>query len=240
VFKTKYAFIISAVLVLLCLVLYPRIKPDRSYLFNKRIVYIKAVADKEFTSYSDWRNLIRTIVKQGSYQFRTQLGIELKVRIIKGLEVESDFTGINKQIKQLKSRLHWVSLAAPITYAAIDALERTKLKMEIGLLAEHVAFEGCDIIVYFSGKDYIVNNGLAESLIGRRALVSSGSKKIDVEKMVNLFVHEIGHLFGAVHFYQESSVMWPGLRRSSKFDKVNKKIILKNKWRDFKRQPEKN
>ena len=77
-------------------------------------------------------------------------------------------------------------------------------------------------------------------MFGRRALITYEGGEVGFEKAVGIFVHEIGHLFGAVHFDRRSSVMYKGSRRSLEFDEINKELILKKKYRNFKEQPEEN
>lgn len=235
-FRIKHTFVFLVVLASFCLIAF--VGCDRGPRVNIRTVYIKAVVNKEFASCPEWEKLIKDIVEAGSYQFNAQLGIELKLKKIEKLKVESDFTQTNKQIKDIQEKLCWGTLGAIIGCAAIEVLDRNKLKMEMDLLAEQVDFEDCDIVVYFSAKDYGRNNGSAEYLLGRRALITYKTGKTGFKKMVKIFIHEIGHLFGAVHFYRRNSVMHPGAATSLKFDKINREFILKHKFRDFQEQPE--
>ena len=67
---------------------------------------------------------------------------------------------------------------------------------------------------------------------GNTIIFSKGLNSLEFKEA---FLHEIGHLFGAVHFFHTSSVMYPNVTKSLKFDQVNKALILKA----FKKQPKK-
>jgi len=193
----------------------------------KRIVYVKVIVDKAFRDYPGWERLIQDLIKESSYHFDCQLGIEIAFKRIGDIETMSAKDTQSSTINVVH-RL-W-QRACNIVNAETD----------LDWIAEHVDPEDCDIIVYFAGKSYGMYRGCVNDIFGNCALIAYNSRENSFQKMLRVFIHEIGHLFGAMHTNRKSSVMYPSPVKSLKFDEINKKIILKNKWRNFQQQPEEN
>jgi len=234
VFK-KYTLIVFLVaLIAFCSVVFYRtdIEPNLVPRIDiKRTVYAKVMVDKAFRNYPGWERLIQDLIKQSSYHFNRQLGIEIVFKRIEGIETPS-VTDARSPIMNTRFPL-FVSLGQHICNI-INA------KTDLGYAAEHVNPEDCDIIVYFTGKNYGLYLGCVNEIPGKYTLVTHNGREDGFQKTLTTFIHEIGHLFGAEHVSNEDSVMHPGSFESLEFDKINKKRILKYKWRNFKEQPKEN
>ena len=197
----------------------------------KRIVHEKIVVDKAFRDYQRWERVIQNLIKQSSYHFNHQLGIEIVFKRIEGIETPS-VTDARSPIMNTRFPL-FVSLGQHIC-------NMINAKTDLDYMAERVNPEDCEIIIYFTGKNYGLYMGCVNDILGNCALITYNFRESSFQKMLCVSVHEIGHLFGAVHINRKSSVMYPGSLKSLKFDKINRKRILKYKWRIFQEQSRKN
>jgi len=231
VFKIKHALIILVVLAGFCFTLFyfTNIEVDKNS--PKRTVYIKVLADKEFRFFSGWEKTIRNLVDRSSEQFDEQLGIMLKIRKIK--DIETPFIAKDLPAVMGSDSLGLIAMVRRIC-------DIVNVETELDWLVENIDFEDCDIIVYFTGRNHGMYLGCVNDIPGNCALIVYNPRENSFQKMLCVFVHEMGHLFGAVHINCKSSVMHPSSLESLKFDKINKELILKHKWRDFQQQPEKN
>lgn len=197
----------------------------------KRTVYVKVMVDKVFRDYPGWERLIQDLIKQSSYHFNSQFGIEIVFKGIEGIETPS-VTDIRSSM--IGAKFSWLILLGQHVCNIVNA------KTDLDYAAEHVNSEDYDIIVYFTGKNYGLYLGCVNEIPGRYTLIIHNGREDGFQKTLHVFVHEIGHLFGAVHINCKNSVMCPGSFKSLKFDKINKKRILKYKWRIFQEQSREN
>lgn len=226
-FKTKYVLTALVVLMAFCLVIFTtKIHFDKdSQIGLKRTVHLKIAADKEFRLHCDWEKFIREVVKEASKQFDSQLGIKLKIEEIEEVETE---IAAGKNFLRIGE--------ATLFFTAVGDYFCNIVSMKLGIdwVAGNIDPEDCDMVVCFSGKTHGEVLGMVDQISGRYALITH-SKEDSLQKTLHIFIHEIGHLFGAVHFFHTSSVMYPNATKSLKFDQVNKALILKA----FKKQPKK-
>lgn len=179
-------------------------------LFSKqsvRTIHIKVLTDRALRFYSGWEKFIEKITKEASAEFNRQLGIKLKIKKFEEMETFRD---------------------------ARDGTHHKEWN-ELNRLADDINPENCDIIICFSGELCRTYAGSANEILGRLILLVR-LKEFSYEQMRCVFIHEVGHLFGAKHTNNPHSVMYTGagMYCALEFDRDSKEIILKNKWRNFK------
>ena len=241
-FKIKHALVFLVVLIVFCSTVFANRGQE---ILPERILEVKILADETFRTRSEWEQIIEKITGKAFAEFEKQLGIKLEIKIVEEVTVEYDFTEIDRKIEELRTKLILSSSILPDdsmlfdeeTYDLLGAWSEYKAEEEINWLKEHVNFEDYDIVVYFSSKDYERAAGYVDDIPGRWALITYDGKE---DRTVHILVHEMGHLFGAIHYFDESSVMYSKTYKTLKFDEINKKLILKHKFRNFKEQPEEN
>lgn len=234
-FKSRHASVL--LLIIFCAFVFVSCNQD---FFPKRTLQLKIVADETFGAHHRWERFAKEVVKEASSITDKQFGIKLEIKNLEKVKIECDTAQIDKQIKKLKPQLQSKS-----SIIVTDASLRLKLcgirkaEKEIEWLKERVDYEDCDIIIYFSSKDYGIVVGYADYNFGAWALVVyRHGEENSFQLTLHTFIHEIGHLFGAVHTKDETFIMHRQISGLDvlKFDKFNKKLIFKNKWRDFKKQ----
>lgn len=238
-FKIKHALVFLVVLIAFCSTVFANRGQE---ILPERILEVKVLADETFRTRSEWKQIIENTTRKAFAEFEKQLGIKPKNKIVEEVTVEYDFTEIDKRIEELKTKFLQSSsiLSDAVIYKLLERMSAYKAEEEINWLKEHVDFEDYDIVVYFSSKDYGMADGYVDDIPGRWTLITYDGKEDSFQRTVHVLVHELGHLFGAVHYFDESSVMSPNPYKTLKFDEINKKLILKKKYRNFKEQPEEN
>jgi len=190
------------------------------------------MVDRAFRDYPGWERFVQDLIKQSSYHLNRQLGIEIVFKRIEGIETPSV---TDAQSLVMGARSSWFIQLGQYVCNVVNA------QTDLDYVAERVNPEDCDIIVYFTGKNYGSYLGCVNEIPGRYTLITYDDRKHDFQKILHVFVHEIGHLFGAKHVSNENSVMRSGSFESLEFDKINRKLILlRYKWRNFQQQPEEN
>ena len=189
------------------------------------------MVDKAFRDHPGWERLIQDLIKQSSYHFNRQLGIEIVFKGIEGIETPSV---TDSRSSVMGARLPWLIQLGHHVCNIVNT------KTDLDYAAEHVNSEDCDIVVYFTGKNYGLYLGCVNEIPGKYTLVTHKDREDGFQKTLHTLVHELGHLFGAKHVSNKDSVMRPGSFKSLEFDKINRKRILKYKWRNFQQQPEEN
>ena len=190
------------------------------------------MVDKAFRDHPGWERLIQDLIKQSSYHFNRQLGIEIVFKGIEGIETPS--------VTDARSSIMDTGFPS-FVWLGHHICNIVNAETDLDYVAEHIDPEDCDIVVYFTGKNYGLYLGCVNEIPGRYTLVTHSGSKDGFQKTLHILVHEIGHLFGAKHVSSKDSVMCPGSFESLEFDKINRKpILLKYKWRNFKEQPKEN
>ncbi|MFQ5684250.1 MAG: M12 family metallo-peptidase [Candidatus Binatia bacterium] len=108
-----------------------------------------------------------------------------------------------------------------------------------------VAFTGEPVDIYFDARARVDRIGNCRGGLGHY-VVSSVSAPFrpyggdpdeawDRETDVLALIHEFGHIFGAEHSDDSSSIMYKDFAYRTQFDKKNREIVLRNKFCPFER-----
>lgn len=211
---------------------------------SERTLQLKIIADETSRVHCGWEQIIKDVVKEASAEFNKQLGIKLEIKALEEIKVEYDFTEIDEKIRELEAKLLQSNSTLfgfdLETYKLLESWSGHKVEEEVRWLKERVDFDDCDIVVHFSSKYYGIAGGYVDDIPGQWILIRYSDREDSFQRTVHTFIHELGHVFGAVHYFDESSIMYPKAYKTLKFDKINKKLILKHKFRNFKEQSEEN
>lgn len=195
-----------------------------------RTVYIKIVTDKAFRSPA-WQKIVKELVRATSLQFSQQFRIKFE---IKEIEDRETFLGIEKLAEDNATKHNEQDQSFCRIFMGIQKEDKERTQL-LNQLVQGINPSDCDIIFCFTGK-HCKFSARVNNIPGRFVLLSlKGENKFS---KVRILVHEIGHLFGANHTdidEAESVMFWGTYKKSLKFDKKNREIILKNKWLDFKK-----
>ncbi len=206
---------------------------------SQRTVNIKLVIDEDFRRYSQWEKIANNIINASSQEFERQLGIRFKIKAIQPVKTGYLFAAVDERYNQMLKEANQLKEFREHILANPSYLVKIRdLKLWAGLtwVYRHVDFENNDLIVFFSGKYYGSVRGCVERILRRMALLSHRPDN-NTEEAIQAFIHELGHIFGAVHTDNQASVMHYSAEESRQFDDANKKLILENhKWRNFKSQ----
>ncbi|RKY88249.1 hypothetical protein DRQ09_03155, partial [candidate division KSB1 bacterium] len=175
-----------------------------------RIIEVTAAADEEFRSQYNWIEEIRNRMEFVSKVFEQEVGIRFNVIHFRKWNSDNSINIMQLLIRELK---------------------------------KNIPKEGSDIVIGFTSQysknfsgdydDYIA--GLAYSFQDYVLIRTVRSENWNRLRKYQSIIHELGHLFGAVHVKDVSSIMHNPIvsLRAMKFDKYNKQIIKITKKRDF-------
>lgn len=200
-----------------------------------RTVNIKLVVDEDFRSHAHWEQIADHIINASSQEFERQLRIRFKVKVIQQVRTGYLFSAVDEAYVQMlreESRSPEYIFANP---SRVTRIRNLKLWSGLTWIYRHIDFENKDLVVFFSGKCYQSAVGCVERALGRMVLLSH-RRDNRIEETIQACIHEFGHIFGARHTDRKLSVMHPYNLESRKFDDANRKLILRHKWRNFRKQ----
>lgn len=179
-------------------------------ILDKRTVYLKIVVEESFEPHCGWVQFFGNMTGEASKQFDKQLGIKFEIKKI-------------EKINNLPNPLYNIDTTVMIG----GVIYRTN---DADWMMNHIDPENCDIVICFS-SEFRTYSGCSK-VLGRYAFITYYG---NFKKTLRVFIHEVGHLFGAMHIEDVNSVMywksvypWP-----LEFDDINKELIFKYKWRNF-------
>ena len=200
-----------------------RLRSDYSLLrkVTPRTIRVLPVVDTRILVRPGWRRLMDRRLNFVSQQYRRQFGMELELLGYHSWKPDDKAgpVGVIRQLQKTVKRVKADLVIGFITHIYPDTPEGRKKaggRQILGMGAPE--FRGYMII---------------------RDIVLSGDKGITVFKteIINeTFVHEMGHIFGAMHVDDVNSVMRQGFGNSGAaytFDALNARIITRCKWMDL-------
>lgn len=192
-----------------------------------RYLHIKAITTVDFKKYhgKNWQEVIRKTIRECSKIYEKEFGIKLVLEEIK--------------IRNFQPK-------ACIPYYLFDYIGGLQNKTDIKNFDAIVAFANTP---FFCGGEGPLESETSKTLgiLHRstrfillsnpektRMLLDETYKDIDSSFLKLMLIHELAHLFGAENVENKKSFMDGDLTpKACFFNKANKQIILKNKWKKF-------
>lgn len=186
----------------------------------QRIVRVKVLADPRLREDNPrWAEEVRGLVEAASDYLEGEFGIRLATQKIAPWPLKDRIPSTPTLMSRLKAEV--------------------PLRDAEGSYDLIVAFTGERVNVYFGGKARVDRIGNCQEGLGNY-LVSSVSTRFryrgptaELELDVVALIHELGHIFGAEHNQDTTSIMHENFDYRTEFDKKNREVILKNKFCPF-------
>jgi len=186
----------------------------------QRAVQVKVLGDARLREKNTrWREGLKGLVEAASDYFEREFGIRLATRSIGPWPTQERTSSTALLLSRLK--------------------EQIPLKDENGSYDLIIAFTGESVDVYFGGRARVDRIGNCQQGLGNY-LVSSVSdpyryRGLNSEPDLDVLalIHELGHIFGAEHTRDTSSIMHENFDYRTEFDQKSRETILKNKFCPF-------
>ncbi len=185
----------------------------------QRIVRVKALADPKLRERNPhWQEEVGELVEAASDHFEREFGIRLVAQSIGPWPLE----------ERILSTAHLLSYLK----------EKFPLNEQGGSYDLLIGFTGENVDTY-KGRARVDRIGNCQQGLGAYVVSSvSGpfhyrGRYSEPELDVVALIHELGHIFGAEHTQDISSIMHENFDYRTEFDKKNREIILKNKFCPF-------
>jgi len=210
--RRTVCFILSLLLVSSCALSGPEVP--------QRTVRVKVLADPKLREgNSRWVQEVTGLLEAASDYFEREFGIRLVTAKVAPWSLKERISLMPMLLTQLEE-----------TFSLRD--QDGSYDLIIGLTGERVN-------VYFGGRARVDRIGNCREGLGNY-LVSSVSGRFryrgpnaEPERDVVALIHELGHIFGAEHVQDPSSMMHENFDYRTEFDEKNREIILKNKFCPF-------
>ena len=186
----------------------------------QRVVQVKALGDLKLREENPrWVEEVRGLIEAASDYFEREFGIRFVTQTVAPWP--------------LKDRI-------PSTPALMSRVKaEVPLKDPGGSYDLVIVFTGERVNVYVGGRARVDRIGDCRQGLGNY-LVSSVSgpfyyrgPNAEPEMDVVALIHELGHIFGAEHIQDASSIMHENFDYRTEFDKKNRAVIFKNKFCPF-------
>jgi len=192
-----------------------------------RAMPVTVAVDRSFLQEPDWQQQIGRRVTLASDQFEQQLGLQFVVVSVVPWQCDSRVDGHLAALKELQAEIPRGQSQLVIGFvretkpASLD-----EFRSRFGPQTEELELLG--LAPNFSGYALIRDVVLTDD---------TGERRIMDAFLTETLIHELGHVFGAVHVKQRDSVMRQGLGEQAtfQFDPVNAAIVRAAKWMDFHR-----
>lgn len=186
----------------------------------ERVVRVKIVADPKLREKNPrWVDGVAELLEAASDYFEKQFGIRFTAQKISPWPLEERISSTPLLLARLKKEV--------------------PLKDQDGHYDLIIGLTGEAVNVYFGGRGRVDRIGDCEQGLGNY-VVSSVSTPLhrirrdsEPELDVLALIHELGHIFGAEHTKEISSVMHEDFAYRTEFDKKSREVILKNKFCPF-------
>lgn len=186
----------------------------------QRTVRVKILADVKLRQdHPRWVEEVRGLVDAASDHFEREFGIRFIAQRIGPWPLEERIPSTSLLLGRLK--------------------QEVPLRDQIGSYDLIIAFTGERLNVYRDGRARVDRIGDCRQGLGNY-LVSSVSTPFqytghmtELEMDVVALIHEFGHVFGAEHAEDKSSIMHEDFAYRTEFDHKSREVILKNKFCPF-------
>jgi hypothetical protein len=185
-----------------------------------RIVRVKALGDPKLREEDPrWMQTVKGLIEAASDYFEREFGVRFVVKKITPWPLVAETTSTVVLLTRLK--------------------EKVPLKDRAGSYDLIIGFTGENVNLYVSGRarvDRIGNChlGLANYMVSSvtSTFQYSGSDS-EIEWDVLALIHEMGHIFGAEHTNDSTSIMHRDFAYRTEFDQRSRDVILLNRLCPF-------
>jgi hypothetical protein len=185
-----------------------------------RIVRIKALGDPRLRKEDPrWMQTVAGLITAASDYFESEFGIRFVVKKIAPWPLAEQTTSTLVLITRLK--------------------EKVPLKDRAGNYDLIIGFTGENVSLYTSGRARVNRIGNCTLGLGNY-MVSSVTSSFqyqgldsEIEWDVLALIHEMGHIFGAEHTNDSTSIMYRDFAYKTEFDQRSRNVILQNRLCPF-------
>ncbi|MCY4488231.1 MAG: M12 family metallo-peptidase [Deltaproteobacteria bacterium] len=191
--------------------------PDRGDL-RVRVVRVKVVADPALRrADAGWRHTARELLRAASDYYEREFNIRLALEAAEAWRVQGTTTSSVVLMRRLKSAYPRAGGDRP--YDVVIGLTQQPLNFYRGGRARADRFGNCteglgNYIVSHVGEDFTYDDG-------------------ELNHDAAAIIHEMGHLFGAVHTNDRTSIMHADFALRTGFDAPNRAIVTGNRLCPF-------
>lgn len=192
-----------------------------------RAIPVTVAVDRSCLQEPDWQQQIGRRITLASRQLEQQVGLQLVIVSVVPWQCDSRVDGQLAALQELQAEV-----PRRQSQLVLGFVQETKpasledFRTQFGPQREELELLG--LAPNFSGYALIRDVILADD---------TGEWRIMDEFLTETLIHELGHVFGAVHVVRRDSVMRRGLGEQAafQFDPVNAAIVRAAKWMDFHR-----
>lgn len=182
-----------------------------------RVVRVKVVADPALRrADAGWRHTARELLRAASDYYEREFRIRLALQAVEAWPVQGTTTSSMVLMRRLKRA--YPSAGGALLYDVVIGLTQQPLNFYRGGRARADRFGDCteglgNYIVSHVGEDFTYNGELNHDAAA--------------------IIHEMGHLFGAVHTDDRESIMHADFDLRNGFDAANRAIVMRNRLCPF-------
>lgn len=180
-----------------------------------RELRVTVAVTKGFQSLPDWKSNFERRVAYATRIFETEFKLKIKIRNYVGWEPSSETASIENLLEELRGAVPSEGSDLVIGLAHFSQIPDDANMRDLHNLGQARPFTGHLVIRYPANKLYRVQED-------------------------TVLVHELGHVFGAIHTGDRNGIMAPVVDRQlpSKFEAVNREIIKMTRTLDFQKGAE--
>ncbi len=186
----------------------------------ERTVHVKVAVDDSFMRYPDWQAQIQTRLQAASDQWSRQLGISFVIDQCTTWQPPQGLTNYLDIVEELHRAVPRGEADIVIAFSRQESPAGQPMPL-------HVFGISPNFMGYTMLYDLVV-------LVGPDPQGGSTALTVRPEARIETLIHELGHLFGAVHRTGASAMRpIPGLPAIHVFDDLNAQLIRYARWIDF-------